>query len=151
MYATVQMKPSVAILPLDSKGFVYLVQQFRYALGKESIEVVCGAIDAEDESPLDAALRELLEELGIQAEEWTEVGIVDLDTSIVHCPVYLFIAKKLTFTSKKPGETETLKTIKLPLNVAAQMVMDSAITHSPSCVLILKTINALQKHVEHGE
>lgn len=144
MYATVEIKPGVAILPLDNNGIVYLVQQFRYAVGKESIEVVCGAID-EDESPIEAALRELLEELGIQAEEWIELGVIDIDTSIVRCPAHLFLAKQLTFTKTKREGTETIKPVKVPLNVAGQMVMDSSITHSLSCVLILKAINALQK------
>lgn len=147
MYATVKIKPGVAILPLDNNGIVYLVQQFRYALGKESIEVVCGSID-EDESPLDAAIRELLEELGIQAEEWIDLGVMDIDTSIVNCPAHLFLVKQLTFTKTKREGTETIKPVKVPLNVAGQMVMDSAITHSISCVLILKAINALQKKAE---
>lgn len=43
LYGTVIMKPGVAILPIDSDRTVYLTRQFRYALGKESIEVVCGA------------------------------------------------------------------------------------------------------------
>lgn len=147
MYATVEMKPAVAILPLDNNGIVYLVQQFRYALGKESIEVVCGAID-ENESPLDAAISKLLEQQGIQAEEWIELGAIDIDTSIIHCPVYLFLAKQLTFTKTKREGIENIKSVKVPLNVAGQMVMDSAITHSISCVLILKAINALQKKLE---
>ena len=61
IYSTVTMKPGVAILPLDSNAIVYLTRQFRYALGKESIEVVCGAIE-EDEPPLEAAQREVQEE-----------------------------------------------------------------------------------------
>jgi hypothetical protein len=32
---------------------VYLARQFRYALGKESIEVVCGALE-ENEPPLES-------------------------------------------------------------------------------------------------
>ncbi|GET40799.1 NUDIX domain-containing protein [Microseira wollei] len=149
-YATVEMKPGVAILPLDNNGIVYLIQQFRHPLGKESIEVVCGAIER-DESPVEAALRELLEAQGIQAEEWIELGVVDVDTSIVNCPAHLFLAKQLTFTKTKRAGTETIKTVKVPLNVAGQMVMDSAITHSISCVLILKAINALQKKHENND
>jgi 8-oxo-dGTP pyrophosphatase MutT (NUDIX family) len=92
MYATVTMKPGVAILPIDSDRIVYLTRQFRYALGKESIEVVCGAVE-ENEPPLEAAQREVQEEIGIKAEEWSEIGVFDLDTSIVHCPVYLGLAE----------------------------------------------------------
>ncbi|GAX42378.1 NUDIX hydrolase [Tolypothrix sp. NIES-4075] len=62
------MKSAVAILPIDSDRNVYLVRQFRYALGKESIEVVCGAVE-EDEPKIEAAKREIEEEVGIKASE----------------------------------------------------------------------------------
>jgi 8-oxo-dGTP pyrophosphatase MutT (NUDIX family) len=142
MYATVKMIPGVAILPIDSDRVVYLTRQFRYALGKESIEVVCGAIE-EDEPPFEAAQREVQEELGIKAEEWIDLGVFDLDTSIVHCPVYLFLTKHLSFTQTNQEGTETIERLRMPLEAAVQMVMDSKITHAPSCVLILKAGNAL--------
>ena len=142
MYATVKMIPGVAILPIDSDRIVYLTRQFRYALGKESIEVVCGAIE-EDEPPFEAAQREVQEELGIKAEEWIDLGVFDLDTSIVHCPVYLFLTKHLSFTQTNQEGTETIERLRMPLEAAVQMVMDSKITHAPSCVLILKAGNAL--------
>ncbi len=144
MYATVKMKPGVAILPIDSDRHVYLVRQFRYALGKESIEVVCGALE-EDEPSQEAAQRELEEEIGIKASELIDLGVVDLDTSIVRCPVHMFLAKQLTFTQTNQEGTETIETLHLPLDRAVQMVLDSAITHAPSCVLILKAARMLTK------
>ncbi|HEY9300420.1 MAG TPA: NUDIX hydrolase, partial [Phormidium sp.] len=137
-YSTVTMKSGVAILPIDRDGNVHLVRQFRYALGKESIEVVCGALE-EDEPPLEAAKREIEEELGIKAEEWIALGAIDLDTSIVNCPVHLFLAKQLTFTSTHQEGTETIKSLKTSFNQAVKMVKDSEITHAPSCILILKS------------
>lgn len=136
-YATVEIKPGVAILPIDSDRNVYLTRQFRYALGQESIEVVCGAID-NNEPPLTAAKRETEEEIGIKAEELIELGFFNLDTSIVHCPVHLFLAKNFTLTETHQEGTEQIETLQMPLEQAVKMVMDSQITHAPSCVLILK-------------
>ncbi len=136
-YATVKMKPAVAILPIDTDGNVYLVRQFRYALGKESIEVVCGAVE-EDEPKIEAAKREIEEEVGIKASELIDLGVVNLDTSIVHCPVQMFLAKQLTKTEANPEGTETIEPVKVTLDAAVKMVMDNTITHAPSCVLILK-------------
>jgi ADP-ribose pyrophosphatase YjhB (NUDIX family) len=140
MYATVKMKPGVAILPIDSDRNVYLIRQFRYALGKESIEVVCGAVE-ENEPWQEAAQREIEEEVGIKASELIDLGIVDLDTSIVRCPVQMFLAKQLALTETHQEGTETIKTLHIPLNTAVKMVMDNVITHAPSCVLILKAFN----------
>ena len=141
-YSTVIMKPAVAILPIDSEHRVYLVKQFRYALGQETIEVVAGSME-ENEAPFEAAQREIQEELGIQADEWSKLGVFDLDTSIIHCPVHLFLAKQLTFQEAHQEGTETIKAVRIPFDTAVQMVMDSQITHGPSCVLILKARNVL--------
>ena len=44
-YATVRMPAGVAVLPVEPDGRVLLVNQFRYALGRMSLEVVSGALD----------------------------------------------------------------------------------------------------------
>lgn len=136
-YATVRVPRGVAILAVDPQHTVYLTRQFRYALGKASIEVVSGAIDG-DESPLEAAQREAREEMGIEAKAWTELGMVNLDTSIVQSPVHLFLAQELSFMESDREGTETIEPIKSSLDEAVQWVMESEITHSASCVLILK-------------
>lgn len=53
-YATVQLKEGVAVLALNREGMVYLTRQFRYALGRDSVEVISGGMD-EGEEPLPAA------------------------------------------------------------------------------------------------
>jgi hypothetical protein len=50
----------------------------------------------------------------------------------------MFLAKQLTKTEANQEGTETIKILHIPLDEAVQMVMDSIITHAPSCVLILK-------------
>lgn len=136
-YATATVKPGVAVLPLDRDGTTYLVKQFRYALGSESIEVACGGVD-EGETPAEAARRELREELGIEASEWADKGTIDLDTSIVRCQVGLFIARGLTHTETEREGTEAMETIRVPFGEAVRMVLEGEITHAASCVLILK-------------
>jgi len=136
-YATVALPSGVAVLALDADGQVHLTRQFRYALGRESVEVVSGG-RAEGEAALDAAQRELREEVGIVARDWSDLGALDLDTAIVHGPVRLFLARALTFTDTEREGTETITTLRVPFATAVQMVLDGAITHGPSCVLILK-------------
>ena len=136
-FTTVGMKPGISVLARDDMGDVYLTSEFRYAIGRESLEVVSGAID-EGENPLDAARRELREEAGIIAEEWSDLGMVDPFTSLIKSPAYLFLAGNLSFTDTRREETEIIRVIKMKLNEAVEMVMQSKITHGPSCVLILK-------------
>lgn len=136
-YATVALRHGVAILPIDEQGNVYLTKQFRFALQKTSIEVVSGGIE-EGEEPLESAKKELKEEAGIVADDWQYLGIVDMDTAIVKCPVHLYFVKRLTFEETDQEGTEDIKILKKTFSEAAQMVYKGEITHSPSCVLLLK-------------
>jgi len=137
-FATVRMKPGVSILAMNDLAQVYLTSEYRYAVERESIEVVSGGID-EDELPAVAARRELREELGIEAAQWIDLGFVDPFTSTIHSPATLFLARKLSLGEPKPESTEVISVLKVDLNEALRMVMESEITHGPSCVLILKT------------
>ena len=39
-YATVDLKSGASILPIDGEGFVYITKQFKYAIGRDSLEVL---------------------------------------------------------------------------------------------------------------
>lgn len=148
-YATVRMTPGVTVLPVDAEGRVHLVRQFRYALGAESLEAPAGGI-ADGEAPLEAARRELREEAGIEAGRWEALGTVHIDTSIVHCPDHLFVARGLTFTEPDRDETETMRTVRMPLAEAVEKVERGEIVQVSSCVLILRAARRLPEFEERG-
>jgi 8-oxo-dGTP pyrophosphatase MutT (NUDIX family) len=134
---TMRMKPGVAVLALDEEGFVHLVETFRYAVGKRCVEAVQGGTE-EGEEPLRAARREVKEELGVEAESWTDLGLVDAITSQVYSPARLFLARGLTFGEPETEATEDLKPLKVKFEEAVRMVMDGEVTQGISCALILK-------------
>jgi 8-oxo-dGTP pyrophosphatase MutT (NUDIX family) len=136
-YATVTLKAGVAILAVRDDDQVVLVRQFRYALGRESLEVVSGTCDGDEEAH-EAARRELREEVGLTATDWMDVGMCDMDTSIVRCPVQLFLARGLSATESAREGTESMETVIIPFEEAIRQVLGGGITHSPSCVLLLK-------------
>jgi ADP-ribose pyrophosphatase len=140
---TMRMKEGVAVLALDVEGFAHLVRTFRYAVGKESVEVVQGGME-EGEEPGSAARRELKEELGIEAETWVDLGLVDAVTSQVYAPARLFLARGLTFGEPETEATESLEPLKVKLEEAVRMVMDGEITQGISCTLILKAERLLR-------
>jgi 8-oxo-dGTP pyrophosphatase MutT (NUDIX family) len=134
---TMRMKDGVAVLALDGEGFAHLVRTFRYAVGKECVEVVQGGTE-EGEEAESAARRELKEELGIEAERWADLGLVDAITSQVYSPARVFLARGLTFGEPDTESTESLRPLKVKFEEAVRMVMDGEITQGISCVLILK-------------
>ena len=137
------MQSGVAVLPIDHDGRVLLVSQFRYALGRMSLEVVSGALE-EGEDAREGARRELREEIGVEANELIALGHIDLDTSVVSARVNLFIARGLRRGEKDEDATEQLKTIEIEFKDALRQVMESEITHAPSCVLLLKARDHIQ-------
>ena len=134
---TMRMKPGVGVLAVDGDGYAHLVRTFRYAVGKECVEVVQGGTE-EGEEPSEAARRELKEELGIGAEELTDLGLVDAVTSQVYSPARIFLARVLSFGEPETESTESLHPFKVKFEEAVRMVMDGEITQGISCTLILK-------------
>jgi 8-oxo-dGTP pyrophosphatase MutT (NUDIX family) len=135
-YATIHFKPGVSILPIDDEGNVYITRQFRYALGRDNVEAIAGAI--EGEGRLQAAKRETREELGIEAEDWKYMGKIECDTSITNSLCHLYLARKLTFKKSNPESSEKIKMIKMKLDTAFEKVLSGEITHPQACILILK-------------
>jgi 8-oxo-dGTP pyrophosphatase MutT (NUDIX family) len=137
LFGVIEMVAGSSVLPIDVDDNVLLVKEFKYAVGRESIEVISGGID-KGETPLDAAKRELREEVGVDAAQWTELGSVDPFTTIVSSPNHIFLAQGLSHFDAKPDEGEILERIAMPYQQALDMVMGGEITHAASCVLILK-------------
>ncbi|OYX67083.1 MAG: NUDIX hydrolase [Sphingomonadales bacterium 32-64-17] len=69
---------AAVILPLDGDD-VILVEQYRVPLGCNCLELPAGLIGDEDgaqnEDPLEAAKRELIEETGYSAARWENLGV----------------------------------------------------------------------------
>lgn len=137
-HVVVFMKPGVCVVPIDDQGSVYLTREFHYGIARDSLEGVSGGIE-EGESILGTAQRELREELGIVAEQWIDLGSTDPFTTIVVSPTQMFLAKGLSFVENELEGTEVIQCVQLPFEDAVQKVLSGEITHSPTCIAILKS------------
>lgn len=129
---------AVAIVPLDSAGNTWLVGQQRYTLDAYSWELPMGGAPL-DEEPLAAAMRELREETGLQAEHWTEILRLHTSNSITDEFGIVYIAEELTEGEPDFEETEDLEIRKLPIEEAVAMVERGEITDAISVAALLKT------------
>jgi 8-oxo-dGTP pyrophosphatase MutT (NUDIX family) len=136
-HSVIHIKAGAMVLAVDSERHVYLTEEFHYGVGRVTLEGVSGGNDP-PETFLDTARRELREELGIAAERWSELGVVDPFTSNVVSPTRLFLAEELRFVGREPEGTEHIRSVRVPLAEAVAMVGDGRITHAPTCVAILK-------------
>jgi ADP-ribose pyrophosphatase len=137
IHSVISVRLGVTVIALDDDGFVHLTEEFHYSVGRVTLEGVSGGRD-DGEEPLATARRELREELGIEADRWTDLGFVDPFTTNVYSPARLFLAESLRHGATSPEGTEQIRHVRVPLAEAVEMVMDSRITHAPTCVGILK-------------
>lgn len=79
----------VNVIAIDKQGHMIMIEQYRHALGRISIELSAGVCDADDADFLSSAKRELLEETGYGGGKW-EYWMVNsanpgTHTNLTHC------------------------------------------------------------------
>jgi len=142
LFALVKMRDGATVLPVTPDLKVYLAQEYKYSMRRDCLELMSGGIE-EGESPLDAAKRELKEELGLAAKQWTPMGYVDPFTATVNSRNYMYMAQDLESVEAQNDPNEIVKLVLVSLSDAIGMLMDGIITHSASCVLLLKAARLL--------
>ncbi len=139
IYGKVHFKnKAIGIIPVDHENNTWLVGQYRYVLNAWSWEIPEGGGPL-DTDILESAKRELKEETGLEARQWTLIQKTYLSNSVSDEEGYVFFAENLVFGKSNPEDTEAdLKVWKLPFRQALQMVLDGEITDSLSVMGILK-------------
>ena len=130
IYGKVRFKNlAIGVLPLDAELNTYLVGQYRFPLDEYSWEMPEGGgplcLD-----PLASAKRELLEETGLVATNWTEIQRMHLSNSVTDEYCLIYTATGLEQFEAEPEDTEQLMVKKLPFDKVYRMVCDGEITDS---------------------
>jgi ADP-ribose pyrophosphatase len=99
---------SAVMMAVDEHNRVLLVKQFRLPAEQELWELPAGRVDP-GESPLEAAKRELREETGYQAEQWTELASFWPSPGYVAEKMNLYVAQHLTEGQQEPMEDERIE------------------------------------------
>jgi ADP-ribose pyrophosphatase len=128
---------AIGVLPLDDDLNTYLVGQFRFAMGQYSWEMPEGGGPL-DTDPIDSAKRELLEETGLKAENWTEIQRLHLSNSVTDELSILYLARGLRQFEAEPEDTEQLIVHKLPFEEVYLMVCNGGITDAMTVAAVLK-------------
>ena len=127
---------AVAIVALFEDGEVLLERQFRYPHRREFIEIPAGKLEP-GEPDLDTAKRELVEETGYLAAQWTRLGVIHTAIAYTDEAIELFLARKLSKVERKLDQGEFLEVLRVPFDEALTMVLEGRITDSKSVAGLL--------------
>lgn len=115
MREVVRHPGGVSVVALDADGCIYLVRQYRYPFRAHLWELPAGKLEPGEE-PLPAAMRELSEETGLEAETWTELGVLYATPGYCTEKLYLFLAEGLHQGEAHPDPNEFLDVTRIPLD-----------------------------------
>jgi ADP-ribose pyrophosphatase len=106
---------AVAMVAHDGTD-LYLVRQPREAIGDpDFLEIPAGRLDVEGEAPLDAAKRELAEEIGKAAERWEPLTEYVSAVGIMDEVVHVFLATGLSDAQAHAEDNERIEIVRWPL------------------------------------
>lgn len=138
IYGKVHFKNlAIGIIVLDDEFNTYLVGQYRFPLDEYSWEIPEGG-GALNTNPIDSAKRELLEETGLVAHEWTLLLKLHLSNSVSDEYSYIYLARQLEQFDAMPEDTEQLIVKKLPFDEVWKMTEQGKITDAMSVAAIMK-------------
>ncbi len=102
--AIVQHGGSAVMMPVDERGRILLVRQYRLPARQYLWELPAGRVD-EGETPLKAAKRELTEETGYRAKSWMKIADFFPSPGFLAEKMTIFLATGLTAGESRPWRT----------------------------------------------
>jgi len=127
IYGVVEKCDSAIVLPIDGNA-IYLVEQFRYPMGVNSLEFPQGSLERNDVAPVEIASKELREETGLVAERLECLGEIHIAGGYADQKTFAFLATGLRQAERKPdAEEHDLAVRKVSLSELERLIRDNVI------------------------
>jgi ADP-ribose diphosphatase len=110
---------AVAMVAVDTEGYVTLVRQLREATRKRLLEIPAGTAEP-GEQPLETARRELQEECGLTGGEWRELAAFWTTPGFCRERMHVFAVDGAERGEAAPADDEELELVRWPVAEIAQ-------------------------------
>jgi ADP-ribose pyrophosphatase len=134
-----------AVAAVDDDGRVVLIHQYRHAAGGYVWELPAGVLDHKAEAPDACAVRELREEVGIEAREWRPLGKIFTTPGFCDEQIHLFLARGLTHTAHARDHDEVIDEVReVPLDDALDMIRRGEIVDGKTVAGLYRAADAIR-------
>lgn len=137
---------AVAVAALDEHDRLVLIHQYRHPLGRRIWELPAGLLDMPDESAVETAARELAEEAGLVAAEWSVLVDVAASPGMTDEVVRIFLVRGLSTVDRVvPGDDEEADLVirRFSMVDAVRMVFAGEIINNAAVSGVLATHTVL--------
>ncbi len=126
---------AVVILPILDDNSIVLIRNYRFACGQTLLELPAGTLEA-DETPIECAARELVEETGFRAEIIEPLSVFYTSPGIMTERIHAFIARGLTEVGQKLDETESIEVDIHRLDKIRQLIIDGCLNDGKTIAVL---------------
>jgi ADP-ribose pyrophosphatase len=143
VYTVLSNPDSAFVVPYFANGDTVLVRQWRHAWDESSWEVPAGTFNDEEE-PLECAKRELAEETGLVAANYTSLGAVH-GAAFLTGRAHMFLAESITEAERSPETYEQdMEVLRISFAEALEAALSGQIVHSGSVTALSRAARALK-------
>lgn len=129
-YYRMELGDWVQVVAEDEAGKLVMIKQYRHGSKDTHIEIVGGAID-KGEDPLEAAKRELLEEVGYESDEWEQLAITRPNPAIQDNRMFSYVAKNAKEVAEQDLDPyEEIDVVLYSKEEVKEMISKNEIDHS---------------------
>ncbi len=131
---------AVAVAALDADDRLMMIHQYRHAVRRRLWEIPAGLLDVAGEDPLAAAQRELAEEAGLAAEQWSVLLDIVPSPGFSDESIRVYLARGVTEVGRPAGgddEEADLAVRWVSMPVAVRMVLDGTIVNATTVASVL--------------
>ncbi|MFP4130315.1 MAG: ADP compounds hydrolase NudE [Halorhodospira sp.] len=135
---------AVLVVPVNERGEVLLIREYAAGTGRYELGLPKGRIER-DEDCLQAANRELMEEVGCGAERLTALRSVTLAPAYFSHRTELVLAERL-YERRLPGdEPEPIEVVPWPLDGLGRLLAEAELTEARSIAALYVARDHLQR------
>jgi ADP-ribose pyrophosphatase len=129
-FYTVDVPDWINVIAITPEEEVVLIEQYRQGIEEMVIEIPSGMVDVNEPAET-AAKRELLEETGYEAEEWSLLAVTQPNPALHNNRVHHYLARRAVRVAEpKLDENESLDTLLKPLEEARRLIDEGKMAQS---------------------